>query len=70
MIASSSMATTETGRAFLPICECPLAPVWGTDVAHTGFGAVHLEANLGNGHVLILDGGPTFPKLQKDSQCV
>ncbi len=69
VVASTSMGTTETGRAFLPVCECALAPVWGTDVAHTGFGSVHLEASLGNGHVLILEGNSAFPKLRKDSPC-
>jgi starch synthase (maltosyl-transferring) len=68
-IASTSMATKEVGRAFLPIWECKLAPVWGTDVAHTGFGAVHVEASLGNGHVLILEGGSTFPELAKEPRC-
>jgi glycosidase len=69
VIASSNMATTESGRAFLPIWECDLAPVWGTDVAHSGFGAVHVEASLGNGHVLILEGSPSFPELKKDPRC-
>ncbi|NDJ78944.1 MAG: alpha-amylase [Chloroflexi bacterium] len=63
VVASSNMATTETGKAFLPVCECDLAPVWGTDVAHTGFGAIHIEASLGNGHVLILEGEANFPRL-------
>ena len=70
VVASTSMATTENGRAFLPICEGDLAPVWGTDVAHTGFWSVHLQASLGNGHVLILEGGPAFPRLQNDSRCI
>jgi glycosidase len=69
VVASSSMATIEKGRAFLPIWECDLAPVWGTDVAHRGFGAVHIEASLGNGHVLILEGGPHFPELKKNPRC-
>jgi starch synthase (maltosyl-transferring) len=69
VIASSNMATTETGRAFLPIWECKLAPVWGSDVAHTGLGTVHIEASLGNGHVLILEGSSTFPRLKKDPRC-
>lgn len=63
VVASTSMATLEKGIAFLPVCECDLGPVWGTDVAHLGRGAVHIEASLGNGHVLILEGNSDFPRL-------
>ncbi len=65
IVASASFATREEGRAFLPVCECDLAPLWGTDVAHRGRGAVHLDASLGNGHMLILEGGASFPRLNK-----
>ena len=65
VIASTAFETVEEGRAFLPIGECDLQPVWGTDVTHKGFGTVHIHARLGNGHVLILDGGPGFPRLRK-----
>ncbi len=65
IVASASFATREEGRAFLPVCECDLAPLWGTDVAHRGQGAVHLDVSLGNGHLLILEGGPDFPRLSK-----
>jgi hypothetical protein len=34
-------------------------------LAHKGFGAVHIQARLGNGHVLILEGGPEFPRLKE-----
>jgi starch synthase (maltosyl-transferring) len=62
-IASSSRGTREEGKAFLPVCECDLKPVWGTDVNHRGYGALHIEASLGNGHVLILEGDSDFPRL-------
>jgi starch synthase (maltosyl-transferring) len=65
VIASTDFETVEEGRAFLPTAEYELSPVWGTDVAHKGFGTVHIHARLGNGHVLILDGGPGFPRLRK-----
>jgi glycosidase len=65
VIGSSNFGTLERGRAFLPVGARALAPVWGTDVAHTGFWAVHVEASLGNGHVLVLEGGPDFPRLMK-----
>ncbi|MEW6579510.1 MAG: alpha-amylase [Chloroflexota bacterium] len=65
IVASASFATREEGRAFLPVCECDLAPLWGTDVAHRGRGAVHLDASLGNGHMLILEDGAGFPRLNK-----
>jgi hypothetical protein len=65
LVASSSFGTVEEGKAFLSVCECALAPVWGTDTAHTGFGAIHLKTKLGNGHVLLVAGGPEFPRLMK-----
>jgi starch synthase (maltosyl-transferring) len=65
VVASASFETREEGRAYLPVCECALQPVWGTDVTHTGFGAVHTDVNLGNGHVLVLAGDSEFPRLQK-----
>jgi glycosidase len=65
VIASTDLEAVEEGTAFLPVCECDLAPVWGTDLAHKGFGAVHIQARLGNGHVLILEGGPEFPRLKE-----
>ncbi len=63
--ASASFATREEGRAFLPVCECDLAPLWGTDAVHRGRGAVHFDVSLGNGHMLILEGGEGFPRLNK-----
>ncbi|MBN1564189.1 MAG: alpha-amylase [Anaerolineae bacterium] len=65
VIASDSFETREEGRAYLPVCDCALQPIWGTDVAHKGFGAVHIDVNLGNGHVLVLAGSADFPRLQK-----
>ena len=65
LIGSSSFTSEEQGRAFLPVCECALQPVWGTDVVHLGRGSVHVEASLGNGHVLMLEGGTEFPRLSK-----
>ena len=65
LIGSSSFETREEGRAFLPVYECNLLPVWGADVAHKGLGTVHIEASLGNGHVLVLEGCPRFPPLKK-----
>ena len=64
-IASSSMETVEEGTGFFPVCECNLTPLWGTDVAHLGRGAVGVRASLGNGHVLIFEGEPDFPRLRK-----
>lgn len=65
IVASASFATREDGRAFLPVCECDLVPLWGTDAVHRGKGAVHLDVSLGNGHMVILEGGPDFPPLEK-----
>jgi len=65
LIASSSMGTVEEGTAYFPVCECDMAPLWGTDVAHLGRGSVGVEAKLGNGHVLIFEGEPDFPRLRK-----
>jgi len=64
MIASDSLGARERGRAFLPIYRCDLAPLWGTDAAHLGQGTVQLEAELGNGHVIILEGCQDFPRLR------
>ena len=64
-IASSNFAAREDGRAFLPVGASELRPLWGTEVAHLGRAAVNVEASLGNGHVLILEAGPEFPRLQK-----
>ncbi len=65
LIGNSSFETREEGRAFLPVFECNLSPVWGADVEHKGFGTVHIEANQGQGHVLVLEGCPQFPPLRK-----
>jgi starch synthase (maltosyl-transferring) len=65
VIASTDFDAVEEGRAFLPTGKYDLAPVWGTEVAHKAFGTVHIQARLGNGHVLILHGGPEFPRLIK-----
>jgi hypothetical protein len=65
VIASASFETREEGKAFLPVCDCELQPIWGTDIAHKGLGAVHIEVSLGNGHVLVLSGDADFPRLQK-----
>lgn len=65
IVGSTSFATLEEGLAFLPVCECKLFPLWGTDVAHIGFDVIHIQAKLGNGHVLILEAGPEFPRLKK-----
>jgi|AMZC01.1.fsa_nt_AMZC01000761.1_12 hypothetical protein len=64
-VASATFEAREDGRVYLPVCQCALAPLWGTDVTHVGHGAVHLDVSLGNGHVLILEGGPEFPRLRK-----
>ncbi len=64
-VASATFEAQEDGRIYLPVCRCSLAPLWGTDVVHVGQGAVHLDVSLGNGHVLILEGGPEFPRLRK-----
>jgi hypothetical protein len=64
-VASATFEAREDGRAYLPVCECPLTPLWGTDTVHVGRGAVHLDVSLGNGHVLIFEGGPEFPRLRK-----
>jgi starch synthase (maltosyl-transferring) len=64
-VANTNMRGRELGRAFLPICEHQLAPVWGTEVAHRGNGTISVEASLGDGHVLILEGGAEFPRLCK-----
>ncbi|RPJ00214.1 MAG: alpha-amylase, partial [Chloroflexi bacterium] len=69
VVASSSMGTQETGCAYLPTWECDLAPIWGVDSAVKGQGTVHVEATLANGHVLILEGSPAFPRLKKDPRC-
>ncbi len=65
LVASSSMGTIETGTGYFPVCECDLTPLWGSDVAHLGRGAVGVEAKLGNGHVLIFEGEQDFPRLRK-----
>ncbi len=65
VIASENFETREDGKAYLPVCDCDLQPVWGTDIVHKGFGAVHIEVSLGNGHVLVLAGNADFPRLQK-----
>ena len=64
-VASTIFETREDGRAYLPVCECNLSPLWGTDVVHRGHGAVHLDVSLGNGHLVIFEGGPEFPRLRK-----
>lgn len=64
-VASAMFEAREDGRAYLPVCECRLSPLWGTDVAHLGRGAVHLDVSLGNGHVVIFEGGHEFPRLRK-----
>lgn len=64
-VASATFEAREDGRAYLPVCQCSLTPLWGSDIAHVGHGAVHLDVSLGNGHVLILEGGPEFPRLRK-----
>ncbi|MBN1202628.1 MAG: alpha-amylase [Anaerolineae bacterium] len=65
VVASSSMATVEQGRAYLPVADYELSPLWGTVVAHTGRLTVSLDASLGNGHVLIFEDGAAFPRFQK-----
>jgi hypothetical protein len=65
VVANTNMRGRESGRAFLPVCEYQLAPVWGTEVAHRGNGTISVEASLGDGHVLILEGGAEFPRLCK-----
>ncbi len=66
VIASTSFDTEENGKAFLPTCECEMQPVWGTDIVHRGLGTINIDVNLGNGQrVLILKGGPEFPRLKK-----
>lgn len=65
VVASSNMGGPEKGKAFLPVSEFDLAPVWGTDAGYTGLATVTLEASLGNGHVLIYTDGRTFPCLRK-----
>ncbi len=64
IVASTSLTTRESGMAYVPLCDCTLQPVWGTDVAHRGDGTISMEAELGNGHVLILEAGPDFPALR------
>lgn len=65
VVANTSLGTREPGRAFIPLCDCELPPVWGSDVAHKGNGNVSIEVDLGNGHVLVLESGPDFPALRK-----
>lgn len=64
IVASTSLDTREPGIAYVPLCDCTLQPVWGTDTAHRGDGTISVEAELGNGHVLILEAGPDFPALR------
>ncbi len=59
--ASTSLGTIEQGRAYVPLCDCELLPVWGADVAHLGRGTITVETELGHGHVLVLEAGPDFP---------
>lgn len=61
IVLSTSMGTREVGRAYIPLCDCVLQPVWGTDVTHNGYGALSIGVELGNGHVLILEAGKDFP---------
>lgn len=68
VVTSTSMGTRERGRAYLPLCECNLQPVWGSDVAHKGVGVVSIEAELGNGHVLVLEAGPDFPGFKNNAR--
>jgi maltooligosyltrehalose synthase len=64
-IASTSMGTTERGRAYLPIQQHRLSPLWGTDVPHIGHQSIGIDLSLGNGHVLIFADGEAFPRLEK-----
>ncbi|MBN1681575.1 MAG: alpha-amylase [Anaerolineae bacterium] len=65
IVANSSMETAEEGKAFLPVCECGLSPIWGNDSVQRGAGVVTIDAHLGNGHVLVFEGDSSFPKLHK-----
>ncbi len=65
VVANTSLGTREPGRAYIPLCDCVLPPVWGTDVAHKANGNLSIEVDLGNGHVLVLEAGPDFPAFRK-----
>lgn len=65
IIGSDSFGTIEEGRAFLPVREYDLTPIWGTEFTHKGFDTIHIRAKLGQGHVLVFEAGPDFPRLKK-----
>ncbi len=65
VVASSNMAAMQVGKAYLPVAEYGLQPLWGTDTAQVGKEAIALDVSLGNGQVLLLHNGPGFRRLRK-----
>jgi hypothetical protein len=63
VIASSSMGTTEVGKAYLPVGQYSLLPMWGTSGTQPGHEAIVVDVSLGNGHVMVFE-GRHLPRLQ------
>ena len=67
VVANTNAESTESGTAYLPVCDCTLQALWGADTQIQANSAITLAVTLGPYQVLVLEGGPDFPQLRTSS---